>query len=76
MNHTQFTQWRQGRYTMGRVFEDGSLVRHAQLRFEAACQSAVAREFELVLALADVAAEPLDDQNLEVRFVVDDENLR
>ncbi len=43
MNHTQFTQWRQGRYTMGRVFEDGSLVRHAQLRFEAACQSMLNR---------------------------------
>jgi len=37
---------------------------------------AVVRELELVLAVPDVAPELLDDQILEVRFVVDDENLR
>ncbi len=43
MNHVQFTQWRQGRYSLGRVFEDGSFVGNAQLRFEAACQSMLER---------------------------------
>ena len=43
MNYHQFTQWRRGRYTMGHVFEDGSFVGTAQLRFEAGCQAMLDR---------------------------------